>query len=298
MRSGRHHGARNFGSWSTPLFGRRKREAGTLSGYSRGTATLESRDHRFSICTLNFCLRLMWWWAEIKKKGPPAESRDKAPVRETDRVVLFMISTLVMSMRVTLPSAAPSIGPEISRMPSMTRLSRNGGVTRPAARWRGKAHLDPSERKKLKAMDRRLSAGVCVGGQCGCGHRRPERLVVGPNPRVSTVFAARINGPSTYACNNGEYSNCGKCDDSRAGMWLVCWFPRTIDCIGREGATQSTPLLCWVSKFSVVCKPFYFKSSAVLGPRLPHPPLSVSVDDDGRVRTIEVLSLGRRYHIG
>ena len=44
------------------------------------------------------------------------------------------------SMRVTLPSAAPSLGPEISRMPSMTRLSRNGDA---AARWRGRILPDP-----------------------------------------------------------------------------------------------------------------------------------------------------------
>lgn len=44
------------------------------------------------------------------------------------------------SMRVTLPPAAPSLGPELSRVPSMTRLSRNGDA---AARWRGRIFPDP-----------------------------------------------------------------------------------------------------------------------------------------------------------
>jgi len=51
------------------------------------------------------------------------------------------------SMRVTLPSAAPSLGPEISRMPSMTRLSRNGDA---ALRWRGRIFPDPFWPKKTQ----------------------------------------------------------------------------------------------------------------------------------------------------
>ena len=39
---------------------------------------------------------------------------------------------------VTLPPSAPGLGPEISRMPSMTRLSQNGDAT---AKWRGKIIL-------------------------------------------------------------------------------------------------------------------------------------------------------------
>lgn len=61
-------------------------------------------------------------------------------------------------MRVTLPSAAPSIGPEIGRMPSMTRLSQNGNrdaAILPADKWRGKTFLDPSEYRKRKAMGKR-----------------------------------------------------------------------------------------------------------------------------------------------
>ena len=99
-----------------------------------------------------------------------------APDGEIRRVVLFMILTIDpgYSMRVTLPSAAPSLGPEISRMPSMTRLSRNGDVMRAAVRWRGRIFLDPFGRKKLKANGKQARACIfCVGGLCGCGDHRP-----------------------------------------------------------------------------------------------------------------------------
>ena len=59
MRSRRHHGTRNFGSWSTPLFGWTKRGCRR----SHGTVTLgESRSPFFSPASdiQDFHLRLMW----------------------------------------------------------------------------------------------------------------------------------------------------------------------------------------------------------------------------------------------
>ena len=46
-----------------------------------------------------------------------------------------MIPTLVMSMRVTLPSAAPNMDLDISGVPSLTRLSQNGNAIRTVA-WK------------------------------------------------------------------------------------------------------------------------------------------------------------------
>jgi hypothetical protein len=77
------------------------------------------------------------------------------------RAVIFHDVDPGYSIRVTLPSAAPSLGPEISRTRSMTRLSRNGDGMRPAVKWRGRICLDPFGRKKLKA-DAKQARG-CVG---------------------------------------------------------------------------------------------------------------------------------------
>jgi len=80
---------------------------------------------------------------EIKKKRSPGVQ------------FFFMIPTLVMPTRVTLPSAAPNMDLEINGLSSMTRLSRNGDVIRAPSQWRGKITIDPFEQEKPKADGKR-----------------------------------------------------------------------------------------------------------------------------------------------
>lgn len=123
--------------------------------------------------------------------------------------------------------------------------------------------------EELKATGKRLSAGVCFPDLCGWlvwVLSSPLRKIghLGRILGVSTVFGA----PNQWAfdvCHNAEYLCCGKRDDSRWRIWAVCWFPRTIDWIGGErGDPFDIVAVLDFEVLSVVCKPFYFKGSAVL----------------------------------
>ena len=64
-----------------------------------------------------------------------------------------------------------------------------------------------------------VSAGVC-GGLCGCGRHRPEKRAISKSP----------NQMAFDVCNNVENS----CGTIAAQAYRLCWFPRTIDCIGEK----------------------------------------------------------------
>ena len=110
----------------------------------------------------------------------------------------FMIPTLVMSTRVTLPSAAPNMDLEISGVPSMTRLSRNGDVIRPAAQWRGEIILILLSKRNPKTDGKRgrvFSVGVV---RVGVVISALEEWSFVPNSGSFYGIVTLIDGPSPY----------------------------------------------------------------------------------------------------